>query len=259
MTTKYPNHNIVAIIPCYNTACHIGEVVKKTLPHVDRVIVVDDGSRDATAQLAGEAGAIVVGHESNMGKGSAMKTGAQHAKEATIMVFMDGDGQHNPEEIPCLLKPALENDVDFVIGSRYLVKASASKPPFMRRLTNFVASVIISAIVTTPLTPKNKNTALKHTIINSNGYYRSLNGKLKWFTDCTGGFRVLRTESFNKLNLTANGYQIETEMIFEAVKQNLSVAETPATCSWGGSISTLSIAKDGAKTIIMLVKKVINR
>jgi glycosyltransferase involved in cell wall biosynthesis len=259
MTTRYPDHNIVAIIPCYNTARHIGEVVKKTLPHVDRVIVVDDGSKDATAQLAEEAGATVVNHNNNLGKGSAMKTGVNNAKEATIVVFMDGDGQHNPAEISLLLKPILEDNADFVLGSRYLVKSNAITPPFMRRLTNFIASVIISAVVSTPLTPKYNRTTIVKNRLSSNGNYKALNGKLKWFTDCTGGFRVLRTQSFNKLNLTANGYQIETEMIYEAVKNGLSIAEAPTTCSWKGSVSTLSIARDGAKTITMLGKKILRR
>ncbi len=247
---------IIAVIPCYNTADNIAEVVQKAIPHVDHVIVIDDGSTDATAKAAEEAGATVIKHDKNLGKGAAMKEGAQQASPNSIIVFIDGDGQHNASEIPLLLKPIVEDGVDFVIGSRYMSKSNTISPPFKRKSTNFVANVIISTVVTLPITPK-KNTCHKKQPQNNN--YRVINGRFKWFTDCTGGFRALKTESWQKLKLTSDGFQIETEMLYEAVKNGLLIAEVPASCTWKGSTSKLSIIRDGAKTVGMLAKKVVKR
>ena len=108
---------IVAVIPCYNTESHIAEVVTKCLPYVDQVIVVDDGSTDDTTEVARKAGALVLSHDKNIGKGAAMKYGAQQAN-ADILVFIDGDGQYNPSEIPRVTEPIILNGFDAVIGSR---------------------------------------------------------------------------------------------------------------------------------------------
>ena len=108
---------IVAVIPCYNTESHIAEVVTRCLPHVDQVIVVDDGSTDDTTEVVRKAGALVLSHDKNIDKGVAMKYGAQQAN-ADILVFIDGDGQYNPSEIPRVTEPIILNGFDAVIGSR---------------------------------------------------------------------------------------------------------------------------------------------
>src|SRR5262245_5352075 len=93
---------VVALIPCYREAARIGEVVRRARYHVDAVVVIDDGSPDSTAQEAKNAGAIVLQHPVNQGKGAAIRTGMHYAVEKgyELMVFLDGDGQHNPDEIP---------------------------------------------------------------------------------------------------------------------------------------------------------------
>ena len=113
---------VVAVIPCYNTESHIAEVVTKCLPHVDQVIVVDDGSTDDTAIEAKKAGAQVISHERNMGYGATIKTCLREAQRSCndIAITIDGDGQHNPDEIPQVLFPILKNEADLVIGSRFL-------------------------------------------------------------------------------------------------------------------------------------------
>src|ERR1043166_2585743 len=92
---------VAALIPCYNEDARVSEVVRRTRPHVDAVVVIDDGSPDSTSEVAKKAGAIVLRHEVNQGKGAAIRTGMQYAVEKgfDLMVFLDGDGQHNPDQI----------------------------------------------------------------------------------------------------------------------------------------------------------------
>jgi glycosyltransferase involved in cell wall biosynthesis len=92
----------LAAIPCYNEGLAIGSVVLKARRHVDAVLIVDDGSTDDTAEVAQEAGALVVSHETNTGKGRAVKTALEYAvdNQFDALVLLDGDGQHNPNEIP---------------------------------------------------------------------------------------------------------------------------------------------------------------
>jgi glycosyltransferase involved in cell wall biosynthesis len=125
---------IIAVIPCLNEEQFINDVVAKTLKHVDKVIVVDDGSKDATARVAQEAGAEVVSHPRSQGAGAATRTGFETALKygADIVVTLDGDGQHNPDEISRLLAPVLEGQADLVIGSRFL--DPATNMPAYRKL-----------------------------------------------------------------------------------------------------------------------------
>ena len=107
-----PKPLIVAAIPCYNEANFIGDVVRRALTHVDRVVVVDDGSTDGTAEAARAAGAEVRRHETNRGPGAAARTCLQAGRElgADVLVTLDGDGQHDPDEIPAVVAPVLAGD-----------------------------------------------------------------------------------------------------------------------------------------------------
>ena len=119
---------ITAIVPAYNEEIAIGSVVIRTSEFVDRVIVVDDGSTDNTAYIAEKAGAEVIKHPHNQGKGAALKTGFQVMHETDIFLTIDGDGQHNPQEIPLLIKPIVDGEADLVNGSRYLNKKHHGTP-----------------------------------------------------------------------------------------------------------------------------------
>jgi glycosyltransferase involved in cell wall biosynthesis len=110
----------IAAIPCYNEGLAIGSVVLKARRHVDEVLVVDDGSTDDTAAVAKAAGAVVVAHEENTGKGRAVKNALRYAVEHGFdaLVLLDGDGQHDPNEIPQLLVPLTNDAADIGIGFR---------------------------------------------------------------------------------------------------------------------------------------------
>lgn len=263
---------IAAAIPCYNTQTHIADVISKTKRYVDEVIVIDDGSIDMTVYVAEAAGARVISHKKNCGKGAAMKTAFEYI-DSDIIVFIDGDGQHDPGDIPHLIEPIIQGKADFVIGSRYLSQSKVLANPFTRKFSNFIASTVISVVITVlqpisrfinhkPL--PNKTGTKKQTSQASENYvpkdinYRLLNGKIKWITDCTSGLTAMRKENWSKLDLVSNGYQIETEMIFEQAKNGYIIAETPISCTWEDSLSKLSVIKDGLITLRLLLFKIVN-
>ena len=122
---RHNNHNrvrITCVIPAYNEERFIGSVVLMARQYADRVIVVDDGSSDRTAELAEDAGAIVVRHQGNLGKAAGLNNGFQTALElgTEVIVCLDGDAQHDPAEIPTVAEPILNGEADVVIGSRFL-------------------------------------------------------------------------------------------------------------------------------------------
>ena len=117
---------IIAALPAYNEEVAVGSVVLRAGEHVEKVIVVDDGSTDRTKEVAELAGAVVVRHGSNAGYGAAIKSCFQKAKEldADILVILDADGQHDPDEIPHVLQPIYEG-VDIVIGSCFITNGNS--------------------------------------------------------------------------------------------------------------------------------------
>jgi glycosyltransferase involved in cell wall biosynthesis len=114
---------VIACIPAYNEEKTIAKVIIKTQKYVDKVIVCDDGSKDMTSEIAERLGAIVIKHERNMGKGEALRNLFKKAMElnADIVITLDGDGQHDPDEIPSLINTLKEEKADIIIGSRFLL------------------------------------------------------------------------------------------------------------------------------------------
>ncbi|PJF28448.1 MAG: glycosyltransferase family 2 protein [Phototrophicales bacterium] len=191
--------NAVVVIPAYNEERFIGSVVLKTRQIVSTVIVVDDGSRDATAEIAEAAGAVVVRHEVNKGKGVALNTGFLKAKEYTpeVVITLDGDWQHMPEEMALVAAPILEGGADIVVGSRYLEKSS--DVPVQRvighwgftSLTNIVSGVSL--------------------------------------TDSQSGYRAFSPAALEALTFSSNSFSVESEMQFLAKDHKLKVVEVPIT------------------------------
>jgi len=245
MTISSHPKMVSIIIPARDEASSIGSVIPKIRESLSEylyeIIVVNDGSRDETGAIAQRSGTIVISHEKNLGKGAAMKTGAENAR-GDILAFLDSDGAHEPRDIPSIITPIIQGKSDFVIGSRALPGAKVAVSPFARRLSNNLASFVISVIISFLLPLANM--------------FRC---PFKWvrITDCTSGFRAIRKEGWQKLDLISQGFQIETEMLYEAARNKLSIVEVPISCNWNSKISRLSIVSDGLETLKLLAGKLI--
>ncbi|MGZ4857100.1 MAG: glycosyltransferase family 2 protein [Methanobacteriaceae archaeon] len=206
---------VTAVIPAYNEEKTIGSIVLKTRQYALRVIVVDDGSQDATGEIAKLAGAQVIVHHQNRGKGAALKTGFQaiintDIGNTDIIVTLDSDGQHDPQEIPIILEPIIEDKADLVNGSRYMTKKNdtddenGDKTPRYRR---FGQTILDSA-----------------TNIST--------GELD-VTDSQSGFRAFRATTLPTYNFHSSDYTIESEMLIEAAKAGLRIVEVPINITYG--------------------------
>ena len=189
--------NVIAVVPAYNEASHIAEVVRGARPAVDEVVVVDDGSRDATADRAREAGAIVVSHPMNCGAGAATMTGIVAARRlgAEVIVTIDGDGQHDHRNIPALLAPVLRGEADVVIGTRF--RGPKNSVPRIRHLYNGIGNIF--TYVTTG----------------------------KYVSDSQSGFKAFGPEAVRSLRLHLSGFEFCTEIIREIAKHRWRVLEIP--------------------------------
>ncbi len=187
----------VAVIPAYNEERFIGSVVLQARHYADRVIVVDDGSTDGTAELAEAAGAVVLRHERNQGKGVALNTGFRMASELcpAAVVILDADGQHRPDEIEQVLRPVLAGEADIAVGSRYLEQASAIP-------THRVWAHRVFASLTNVLT-----------------------GVRVMDSQC--GFRAFSRAAVDTISFCSDGFSVESEMQFLAKEHNLKLVETP--------------------------------
>jgi dolichol-phosphate hexosyltransferase len=177
----------------------IADLVKKARPLADEVLVVDGHSRDRTRELAEAAGARVL-QDHGRGKGDGYRTAAAEAR-GEVVVFLDADGSHDPADIPKLVAPIREGRLDFVIASRWHGGSDDVHPNlahFVRDLGGNLLSMLISW-------------RFHHEI-----------------TDCLNGFRALRRDKMLGLNLTADDFDIEHEMVMKALKQGLRLGEVGA-------------------------------
>ena len=193
----------IVVIPAYNEALTIASLVFLSLKHVTEVIVVDDGSQDKTSELARLAGAHVYTLERNAGKAAALMKGLDEAiaQNPDIIIMLDGDGQHNPDELPILMQPILEGNADFVIGSRFL--EGEHDVPRHRR----IGQVILDQTV-------------QH--------------KTK-LTDTQSGYRAFGPGAYSHLRtIRSHGYNIELDMIDALQKADLRIMEVPIHVRYDG-------------------------
>lgn len=186
-------------IPAYNEANSLGPIIEASKGYVAEVVVVDDGSTDNTAAIAAAAGAIVIRNGRNIGKGAALKRGLSECLkyQPSIVVTLDGDGQHNPNEIPNLLKPIVEGQADIVIGSRFK-EHSIKEIPFVRGLgLSFIDKI---------------NRSLIRSCVK----------------DSQSGFRAYSADVLRiVMQYSSNGYGAETEQLAAAEFYGYRIAEVP--------------------------------
>jgi glycosyltransferase involved in cell wall biosynthesis len=202
---------VVVGIPAYNEEHSIGHVVLESQKYADKVIVCDDGSTDYTAKIAEGLGAEVIRHHKNGGYGSSIKSLFERAQElnVAVLVTLDADGQHEPKEIPDVIKPIIEGTADVVIGSRFVHKDGAAEMPLYRQL----GAKLITKMV--------------------NGSAR--NG----VTDSQSGFRAYNHLALDRLNFFEAGMGASVEILLKASKSELRITEVPSTCKYNtGEVET---------------------
>ena len=191
---------VLIIVPAYDEEGGIQEVLRRipgeVLGHQVKTVVVDDGSADATAEIARAEGVPVVTHVVNRGQGDALRTGfaIARAEKSQVVVNLDADGQYNPEEIDRLVKPIVEGKADFVLGSRFL--GFYQEAGSVRHVGVVFFSRMISLL-----------TGVK-------------------VSDCTNGFRAIRVSKLHKLNLREDRFNAN-EIILEGLKNKLRFEQVP--------------------------------
>lgn len=195
---------VVTVIPAYNEERFIGSVVLKARKYSQKVIVIDDGSSDDTTQVARDAGALVISHPFNRGKGAALNTAfrVMGNHQLDVIVILDGDGQHLPEELARVVEPVLKGEADIVVGSRYINRIS--RVPRHRIIGHWVFKWITLA---------------------ASGVFVS---------DSQSGFRAFSRKALESILLdsngfSSNGFSVESEMQFIARENHLRLVEVPIT------------------------------
>ena len=201
--------DIVICIPAFNEEATIGDVVSRSKTYGAQIVVCDDGSADDTASEASKNGATVTTHLRNMGKGAALKTLLQEASKfhPDIIVTLDGDGQHDPSDIPLLTRPVLDGLADVVVGCRFNGK---NQIPFYRRFGNNLLNLI---------TNWSAGTSIR---------------------DTQSGFRAYSSKVIPCISITENGMGVDSEILIELAKMGFKIEERDITVTYGGDTSTLN-------------------
>lgn len=211
---------VCAIVPAYDEAATIDAVVRGTAAHVARVLVVDDGSTDGTGEIAAAAGAEVLRLNRNSGKGTAIRAALSRVLEgdATHVLFMDGDMQHRPQEIPGLLAAAESSGAAMVVGERLFVR---EQMPASRYWANVIGSWALATLMGVDL------------------------------RDTQSGFRLVRTDVLRTLSLEATGYEFETELVVKLAKRGARIARVPIAAVYGQEKSKIRPVRDTSRNVIL--------
>lgn len=206
--------NVAAVIPAYHEEVHVREVAERVCAQLDHVLVVDDGSQDATAERAREGGAEVIVHLENRGKGDAIKTGLRHwlaRDEIESILLLDADGQHLPEEIPRFFAAAAAHDAGLLVGTRM---SDVREMPFVRRTVNRYMSHRISRVC----------------------------GQEVPDTQC--GYRMIARALAPHLLAGTSRFDYETEMLIIASRKGLRIASVPISTIYSDEVSSIHPVRD---------------
>jgi len=209
------------LIPAYHESGRIGDVVRQVLPCCARVVVVDDGSGDGTAEEARAAGATVLVHEQNQGKGAALRTGFDYAREqgAAFVLTMDGDGQHAPDDIPGFLDAFERGEAPVIIGNRM---DDPTSMPLVRRLTNRFMSWLLS---------------------------RKMGQRVP---DTQNGFRLYRTDLLPEMVGGEARFAAESEILLVLSRRGVRIGSVPVRIIYGDERSKIRPLRDTLRFIRML-------
>ncbi len=220
----FESARVAALICAYQEERSIYDVATRVMQQLPQLLVVDDGSADATAAEARRAGAEVVTHAQNSGKGAAIKTGllALAARPGIRnILLLDADGQHLPEEIPRFLAEAMASNASIIVGNRF---GDVRTMPMVRKLTNRFMSWQISRLC----------------------------GQIIPDTQC--GFRMLRTDLIPLLSCESNHFDYETEMLIQAARQGHRISSAPVSTVYGDEKSKISPIRDTIRFLKLIWK-----
>jgi len=218
------------VIPAFNVAGKIGYVLSQVVKYVppENVIVVDDGSIDGTFEVASAYSVRVIRHEKNLGKGMALQNGFQFALSQNLQTIftLDGDGQHDPKEIPHFLEILEQGQYDVVIGKRPF---RIGEMPLDRILSNRLSSTIVSIFIG------------------------------KWIPDSQCGYRVYRRKVLESLRPISRRFEIEAEMVMLALKHGFRIGWCPIANRYGGTKSHIHRISDTVRFLRMLGRTIVRK
>jgi glycosyltransferase involved in cell wall biosynthesis len=216
-------------IPCYNEEVAIGSLVVRASQYADRVVVLDDGSTDKTAEVARLAGADVLVHSANCGKGAALRDLFKYATQYSvdILVILDGDGQHDPDDIPKLVQPLMRDEADIVNGSRYLNGGRRETPRYRR-----FGQVVLD-----------KFTRL--------GFSRDVN-----VTDTQSGFRAFSMKAARVFKFGTEQMAIDSEMLMDASKAGLRIKEVDVNVRYDVGHSSAHPVTHGLQVLVEVLRNI---
>jgi glycosyltransferase involved in cell wall biosynthesis len=211
------------LIPSYNEARTIGEIVDGLRSRGLAAYVIDDGSADGTAEIARRAGAVVVRHERNMGKGSSLREGFRHIVKERFeaVLVMDGDGQHSLDDIDSFFETMQRTGADMVIGNRMRDTASM---PYSRVVTNRFMSWAISVIAGQKI------------------------------PDSQCGYRLIKRCVLERADLETSNYEIESELIMSAARNGFRIASVPIKTVYGSERSRINPVVDTLRFIFFIIR-----
>ena len=215
-----------ACIPAYNEENTISDLVKIAKKFVDKVVVCDDGSTDDTLNNAKLAGAEIISHKKNQGYGAAITTLFDYCRmqNADVMITLDGDGQHDPNQIPILLDTISQHSVDVVLGSRFLDN-NTDTPGYRKRGIKIITSAA------------------------------NFGADFK-VSDAQSGFRAYSKSAINAIHPTEQGMAVSTEILLKISNKGLSLAEVPITTSYDGDTSEQNPVPHGISVLMNTIKYV---
>jgi len=212
------------VMPAYNEAKTIGDLVRAVRHYVPDVVVINDGSSDDTQAVAAKSGAVVLSNKKNSGKGAALRRGFDYAlrNNYDALVIMDADGQHIPQDLPAIVQAGFSSpDIGAVVGNRV---ANPQNMPVPRFLTNVLMSLVVSMIC-------------KQTI-----------------PDSQCGFKFLKCGALKGMRLISSHYDIETEILIKVARQGLRIRSVPIRCVYAGQKSFINPVIDTWRFLVLLVR-----
>lgn len=212
---------VTVVIPAYREEEGIYDLVRSVLAHTPDVVVIDDGSRDNTAARAEEAGAVVLRHNENRGKGEALKTGFRYARDQAcdLVITMDADGQHSPDEIPRFIEAYRRTGIPILLGNRM---PEMDRMPRVRRWTNRIMSWMLSRIMK------------------------------QYIPDTQCGFRMFRSDVLPFLTADAHRFAAESEMLLHLSERGFRIDSVRVSTIYGDEKSRIKPSVDTIRFFVMI-------